>query len=307
MRIRRHAVLAAVGGHGLPGDRPLDVLPAHGEALDTVRRDGPHGAQHLELLLAHGVGVEGHRRLHGDQREQLDEVRLDHVAQGPRLLVVGAAVLHAEGLGGRDLHVVHELAVPHGLEDAVGEAQDQEVLHGLFSQVVVDAVHLPLVEGRVDGAVELLGRGEVAAEGLLDHDARPAGHRRAAGRRLVEGPLARQSRGAELLDDHPELAGRRGQVEHAVAARSGAVQLVEDGAQARVPVGVVELTLDVARGQQDALAERAVDRLGAVVVVDGGLQQRAELVVARAAGVRTRRWWCRRAARRGSRGRRAPA
>ena len=98
--------------------------------------------------------------------------------------------------------------------------------------------------------------------------------------RPVEGALARQARGAELLDDHAELAGRRGQVEHAVAARPAGVQLVEDGGQARVALGIVELTLDVARRQKDALAERAVDRLLAVVVVDGALQQRAELVVA---------------------------
>ena len=125
---------------------PCTYCPRTADCADAVGRDGPHGAQHLELLVAHGVGVEGHRRLHGDQREQLHEVRLDHVAQGPGLFVVRAAVLHAQRLGGGDLHVVHVAAVPDGLEDAVGEAQHQEVLHRLLGEVVVDAVHLPLVE-----------------------------------------------------------------------------------------------------------------------------------------------------------------
>ena len=73
----------------------------------------------------------------------------DHVAQGPGLLVVRPAVLHAQRLGGGDLHVVHVAPVPDGLEDAVGEAEHDDVLHRLLGQVVVDAVHLALVEDRV--------------------------------------------------------------------------------------------------------------------------------------------------------------
>jgi hypothetical protein len=42
--------------------------------------------------------------------------------------------------------VVDVLAVPHRLEDAVGEAEDEKVLDGLLAEVVVDAVDLRLVE-----------------------------------------------------------------------------------------------------------------------------------------------------------------
>ena len=146
-------------------------------------RDGPHRAQHLHLLVAHGVGVERRRRLHGDEREQLDEVRRDHVAQRAGLLVVRAAVLDAERLRGGDLHEVHVAPVPDGLEDAVGEAQHQQVLHGLLGQVVVDAVDLPLVEHLPDDAVQLVRRLQVAAERLLDDHARPAGARPVAAAR----------------------------------------------------------------------------------------------------------------------------
>ena len=224
--VRRHPLLVAVAGHLLVPDVPGHVLRAHRPVPGRSGRDGPHRAQHLHLLVAHGVGVERRRRLHGDEREQLDEVRRDHVAQRAGLLVVRAAVLDAQRLRGGDLHEVHVAPVPDRLEDAVGEAQHQQVLHRLLGQVVVDAVDLPLVEHLPDDAVQLVRRLQVAAERLLDDQARPAGARAVAARVLaVEGAAPRQARGAQLLDDHLELAGRGREVEHTVAARPRVVQL----------------------------------------------------------------------------------
>src|SRR5688572_7461584 len=82
-------------------------------------------------------GVERHRRLHRDQAEELQDVVLDHVAERARLLVVRAARLHSDRLAHRDLHVGHVVPVPERLEDAVGEAHDQDVLHRLLAEVVV--------------------------------------------------------------------------------------------------------------------------------------------------------------------------
>ena len=65
----------------------------------------------------------------------------------PGLLVEGAAALDAEVLGHGDLDVVHVATVPDRLEDAVGEAEDEQVADGVLAQVVVDAVDLRLVEG----------------------------------------------------------------------------------------------------------------------------------------------------------------
>ena len=65
----------------------------------------------------------------------------------PACVVVGAAAaLHAERLGDGDLHVVDVLLVQQRLEDRVGEAEAQDVLDGLFAEVVIDAVDLALVE-----------------------------------------------------------------------------------------------------------------------------------------------------------------
>ena len=71
---------------------------------------------------------------------------LDDVAQGAGPLVEAAPLLDAEGLGHGDLHVVDVAAVPQRLEDGVGEAQRQHVLHRLLPEVVVDPVDLRLVE-----------------------------------------------------------------------------------------------------------------------------------------------------------------
>ena len=93
-----------------------------------------------------------------DQREQLQQVVLEHVPHHARLLVVPAPMLDAHALRGRDLHVVHVLPVPDRLEDRVGEPEHQKILDGLLAQVVIDAVHLVLGEGAADARVQRAAR-----------------------------------------------------------------------------------------------------------------------------------------------------
>ena len=59
-------------------------------------------------------------------------------------------------------------AVPDGLEDSVGKTERQDVLHGLFAQVVIDAVDLFFVGDLQQLLVQRLGRLEIVSEGLLD-------------------------------------------------------------------------------------------------------------------------------------------
>src|SRR5258708_3564625 len=96
---------------------------------------------------------------------------LDDIAQGSRLLIKWPAALDAEGFSGGDLDVVDVVAVPDGLEDAVGETEDEDVLDGLFAEVVVDAEDLAFGEDGVDLAVEFFGGFEIVAEGFFDHRA----------------------------------------------------------------------------------------------------------------------------------------
>ena len=96
-----------------------------------------------------------------------------HVLEGAGRLVEGDPVVDPERLGHVDLHVVDVVAVPDGLEEAVGEAEGQDVLGRLLAEEVVDAEDLLLVEDRVQHVVERHRAGQVGAEGLLHDHARP--------------------------------------------------------------------------------------------------------------------------------------
>ena len=125
------------------------------------------------LLVADCVGVEGDGRLHGGQREELQEVVGHHVAQRAGGFVKAAAMFDAHGFGGGDLHVIDVMAIPDRLDDAVRETEDHHVLDGLFAEIVIDAVDLVFGEDLLQILVELLGGFEVVAERLFDDDARP--------------------------------------------------------------------------------------------------------------------------------------
>ena len=194
---------------------------------------------------------------------------LEHVPDGPRLLVERAAVLHADRFGHRDLHVVDVPPVPERLEDPVAEPEDEQVPDGLLPEVVVDAVDLRLAEDPEDLAVELLRGFEVAPEGLLDDHPAPAAvvllvveaappeladdlrERRRLGRQVEQQVRARLVLEVHLL----EALGQR--VERRVVAEVAAV--------VRDPLEEVafhlRLELDPAvrvEGRGDVLAERRV-------------------------------------------------
>ena len=69
--------------------------------------------------------------------------------------------------------MVDEVAVPDRLEQAVGEAEGQDVERRLLAEEVVDAEDLVLVEHLVELRVERLRAGQVGAERLLHDDASP--------------------------------------------------------------------------------------------------------------------------------------
>ena len=65
--------------------------------------------------------------------------------------------------------MIDVVAVPEGFEDGIAKAEDDEVLDGVFSQIVVDAEELVLVGSGVDRGVEQLGGFEVCSEGFFDY------------------------------------------------------------------------------------------------------------------------------------------
>ena len=202
--------------------------------------DRAEGLEHLELLVTDRLPVDPRRGLHRDQAEQLQQVVLEHVAQRAGLVVVAAAGADADGLGDGDLHVVDRGAVPQRLEEAVREAGDEEVLHALLAQVVVDAEDLRLVEDRADGVVDRLRRGEVVPDRLLQHD---------------PGHLVDQAVLGQACRDGAEEAGCAGQV---VDPDAAGVDVPEPLGE-RAPVGLVDVDADVLEAGDELFGRLGVE------------------------------------------------
>ena len=98
---------------------------------------------------------------------------LNHVPQGAGRFIKGGALLDAEAFRSGDLNVVHVIAIPKRLENAVSKSQHQKILNRIFPQKMIDAIDLRLVEGFENRAVEFSGRGKVVAKGLFDDNADP--------------------------------------------------------------------------------------------------------------------------------------
>ena len=99
----------------------------------------------------------------------------DHVAIGAGLLVKADAIADIESLRHVDLHVVDEIAVPDRLEQAVAEAEGEDVLRRLLAEEMVDAEDLVLGEHFVQRVVERDRALEIGAERLFHNDARALG------------------------------------------------------------------------------------------------------------------------------------
>ena len=97
-------------------------------------------------------------------------MRHHHVAIGAGLLVEADPVADVERLRHVDLHVVDEIAVPDRLEQAVGEAEGEDVLRRLLAEKMVDAEDLVLGEHLVQRVVERDRAFEVGAERLFHDD-----------------------------------------------------------------------------------------------------------------------------------------
>ncbi len=238
-----HLIRAEVGrvaGDRLAVDRALGVLAAHRQGWDLVRLHRLQGAQHLQLLVAHAIGIERHRRVHRDQAQQLQHVILQHVAQRAGFVVIAAAAFQADRLGDSDLHVVDHVGGPQAFEDRVGEAQRHQVLHRLLAEVVVDTEGLRLGKDLSDLVDDGVGGWGVVADRLFQYDA---------------GLVGDHAVGAERLADGTVEVGRGGEVEDPDAG------VVQNGVEAG-PVGVVRRGVDRDIVQ---LRQELVDRISILI------------------------------------------
>ena len=221
VRANGNAGLLPVSGHRPALDRPGSVLSEH----HGPRLDGQDGAEDLDLLVTDEISRKDGRGLHGRQGQDLGQVVLDDIAQGPGLIVVTRPCLDTQGFGHRDLHGGHPVPVPEGFEGRVGEAEDEKVLDRLLAQIMVDPENLRLVEISVYEAVEGPGRIEVPAEGLLDDQPHPSFGGLQPGFADAPDRVGKERRG-------------RGQIKHPVPVEPGSpFDVRRPGGQGRVVPG----------------------------------------------------------------------
>src|SRR5437879_7643435 len=156
---------------------------------------------------------------------------LHDVAHRAGAVVVAGAFFDPDRFGSGDLNMIDVLTRPDRLEDAVREAEHEDVLDGLFAEVVIDPKDLVLAEHFLDDAGEVHRALEVVPIRLLHHDARPTGRPaqvvRADG---ADDRLIRSGRGREIEDPiavRPDLAIDAG--EHAGTRVESAVAPPGDG------------------------------------------------------------------------------
>src|SRR5580698_9775124 len=95
---------------------------------------------------------------------------LDDVADRAGLIVEAAAALNTKIFGHGDLHAFNIAPVPERFHERVCETEDEHVLHGPLSQVMVDPENCRFIEMPKKDLIEMSRRLQVVTEGLLDDD-----------------------------------------------------------------------------------------------------------------------------------------
>jgi hypothetical protein len=80
---------------------------------------------------------------------------LHDVSNNAELVEVSPAALSSEGLLESDLNVIDVVPVPCRVEEGVTESENQQVLHHLFSEVVVNSEELILLPVRLKVGLKL--------------------------------------------------------------------------------------------------------------------------------------------------------
>ena len=111
------------------------VLSAH--QVRALQRT--HRLKDVGLFAVHGGQAAVRRRLHREQRDDLEQVVLHHVAQTAGALIKRTAALHAELLGQRDLHAGDMVAVPDRFQERIGKTEIEDVHDRFLAEEVIDA------------------------------------------------------------------------------------------------------------------------------------------------------------------------
>ena len=95
---------------------------------------------------------------------------LDHVSQHTGVVVVTATTFNSQIFENADLDVIDVVPVPKRLEYGVGESENQDILDGVFAEIVIDSEYLIFVQDRVRQIVQCTRRFVIGAERFFYDD-----------------------------------------------------------------------------------------------------------------------------------------
>src|SRR5215813_7778235 len=178
------------------GDPVFAPIAAELPADNIPRLQWADGPQDLDFFVPYGFAIGSHWRLHRQVGQNLEQMVLHDVADRARLIIKRAPPLDAEVFGHGDLHTRDMVAIPERLQERIGKAEEEHVVHWQLAQVMVDAEDRFLVEGAEQRAVERLRRAEIVPERFFNDDAR----------------AVRAFSFAQLVHNRLEQAGRDGEI-----------------------------------------------------------------------------------------------
>src|SRR5271166_4588314 len=178
-----------------------------------------------------------------------------HVAQSAGAFIEAPTVLNSYSLGYGDLNVVNMVAVPERLENAVCEAQHQDVLDRFLSEEVIDPIDLVFGQHLEDLRVEGFGRCQIVPEGFLN-DHPPPGVLRLEGEPGV----------AELLDDGAEEPFGDRQIEQDIGCIVLLPLLCQQLLEAAKGFGLREVSTHIVHAAHELRPGLLVDRLALSLV-----------------------------------------
>src|SRR5207247_9427888 len=104
----------------------------------STRRQRSHRFEDLRFFGVDRAKIPRHGRFHGQERDNLEQVVLNHVAQAPRGLVKSAPAVYAELLGEGDLDAGDVVTIPDRFQERIGEAEVEDVPDRLPHQEMTD-------------------------------------------------------------------------------------------------------------------------------------------------------------------------
>src|SRR6266849_8893418 len=162
-------IFLAIAHNLLSIDPPWSILSAY----CVFEWNGCNRVPDFQLLRPYGFCLKRLRWLHRDQSEDFHRVILQYVAERSGLFIKWPPSLDTDGFRERKLYPVNVVPIPDRLEDSIAETKEENVLHRLFAEIVIDPKYLILRKDRVHIVIEFLGRCEIRSEWLLDHDPDP--------------------------------------------------------------------------------------------------------------------------------------